>query len=75
MRLDKGLSNGEVEVHRRALAALLRRLEPQIEQYADQRLGLVDGSVWNLRSSMRKSFLRVLGSEAPQVQICRFRSN
>ncbi|MBY5645555.1 hypothetical protein [Rhizobium leguminosarum] len=46
LKLDKGLSSDEVEAHRRALAALLRRLEPAIERYAIQRLGLVDGNRW-----------------------------
>lgn len=72
LKLDKGLDNSEVEVHRRALAALLRRLEPQIEQYADQRLGLVDGkrlepSVTYAQILLARAWLR--GTASPDMPL------
>ncbi|MBY3101167.1 hypothetical protein HFO69_26225 [Rhizobium laguerreae] len=47
LALDKGATSGEIETNRRALASMLRRLEPEIEKYANQRLGLVDGNRWD----------------------------
>ncbi|WP_281978780.1 hypothetical protein [Pseudorhizobium flavum] len=47
LQLDKGMSYDDVAFHRHSLTVLTRRLQALLAEYADRRLGSVDGERWN----------------------------